>query len=45
LGLAGGAIKVPEFTDHLKTNIEVVKHFLGDIFEIDETEKVIVAKV
>jgi RNA 3'-terminal phosphate cyclase (ATP) len=44
LALAGGAIKVPEFTDHLKTNIEVVKHFLGDIFEIDETEKVIAVK-
>jgi RNA 3'-terminal phosphate cyclase (ATP) len=44
LALAGGAIRVPEFTEHLKTNIEVVKHFLGDIFEIDETEKVIAVK-
>jgi len=41
LALAGGEIKVPHFTDHLRTNVEVVKLFLGDVFEIDEGERVI----
>ena len=45
MAIVGGAIRVPEFTEHLLTNIEVVKHFVGDIFEIDETERVVVAKV
>ena len=45
LALAGGALKLPQITDHLRTNIEVVKHFVGDIFELDEGERVLTAKV
>ena len=45
LALAGGQIKVPLLTDHLLTNIEVVKHFVGDIFEVDQKGRVITAKV
>ena len=45
LALVGGAIRVPQFTQHLTTNIEVVKLFVGDVFEIDKTEKIVTAKV
>jgi RNA 3'-terminal phosphate cyclase (ATP) len=45
MAIVGGTIKVPQFTEHLKTNIEVAKLFVGDIFEIDETEKVVRAGV
>jgi RNA 3'-phosphate cyclase len=41
MALAGGTVKVPEITEHLRTNIEVVKHFVGDIFKIDEANRVI----
>ena len=44
LALAGGILKVPKFTQHLLTNLEVAKLFIGDIFEIDEGEKLIIAK-
>lgn len=44
LALGGGAIKVPQITDHLTTNIEVAKYFVGDVFEIDAKEKVIRVK-
>jgi len=45
LALAGGKIKVPQLTSHLKTNIEVAKLFVGDIFKVDEAEKVVEADV
>ncbi|RTZ67360.1 MAG: RNA 3'-terminal phosphate cyclase [Aquificaceae bacterium] len=45
LAIVGGTIKVPKFTSHLLTNIEVVKHFVGDIFEIDQSEGLVSAKV
>lgn len=37
-------IKVAEVTNHLKTNIYTVEHFLGKIFEIKEKERIIIAK-
>jgi len=45
MAIAGGTIKVPRFTEHLKTNIEVSKLFVGDIFEINEPEGVISVRV
>lgn len=45
MALVGGVIKVPEFTGHLLTNVWVCEKFLGKIFEIDEKNKVIKAKV
>ncbi len=45
MALAGGEIRVPELTPHLLTNIEVVELFVGKVFEIDETERVVRARV
>jgi RNA 3'-phosphate cyclase len=45
MALVGGTIKVPQFTPHLLTNIEVVKHFVGDIFDIEQSEGLVTAKV
>ncbi|NPA33285.1 MAG: RNA 3'-terminal phosphate cyclase [Aquificae bacterium] len=44
LALSGGAIRVPAFTGHLLTNVWVCELFLGKVFDIDEKEKLIVAK-
>jgi RNA 3'-phosphate cyclase len=44
LAITGGEIKVPSFTSHLLTNIEVVKHFVGDVFELDEGERVVAVR-
>ena len=41
LALSGGAVKVPRWTPQLSTNIEVVKRFVGDVFQVDENERVI----
>ncbi|NPA13848.1 MAG: RNA 3'-terminal phosphate cyclase [Aquificae bacterium] len=35
LALAGGQMRVPQITSHLKTNIEITKQFLGDIFTLE----------
>ncbi|NPB04914.1 MAG: RNA 3'-terminal phosphate cyclase [Aquificae bacterium] len=45
MALVGGAVRVPEVTSHLRTNVEVAKLFVGDVFELDEKERVLVAKV
>ncbi len=44
LGLFGGKIKVSEITEHTRTNIHVVEQFLGNIFDVDEKNKVISTK-
>ena len=41
MALAGGEIKVPRFTGHLKTNIWVCELFLGEVFEVDEKRKIV----
>jgi len=35
------SIKVSEITNHCRTNIYTIQQFLGDIFKIDEREKII----
>ncbi len=45
LALVGGRIKVPEITSHLETNIEVVKLFVGDIFQLDREGRILSAEV
>ena len=44
LAMLGGKIKVSEITLHTRTNIWVCEKFLGNIFTIDETKKVIEVK-
>ncbi len=41
MALAGGTIKLPRITEHFKTNIKVAKLFVGDVFELDESERVL----
>lgn len=41
MALAGGEIKVPTFTEHLKTNVWVCEQFLGKVFEIDQDRKIV----
>ncbi len=43
LALFGGSVKVSEITNHARTNIYAIKHFLGKMFEVDEKEKIITA--
>ena len=41
MALIGGKIKVSEITNHCMTNIYAIQQFLGDIFKVDEEEKII----
>ena len=41
MALAGGSIKVSEITHHCRTNIYTIQQFLGEIFRIDEENKII----
>ncbi len=42
MALAGNSkIKVSEITNHCRTNIYAVQQFLGEIFKVDENEKII----
>jgi len=45
LALGGGAIKVPRITDHLLSNLKVVKHFVGDTLELDKSTNIIYSKI
>lgn len=39
--VGGSAIKTSEITNHCKTNMYVIKEFLGETFKIDEKESII----
>ena len=41
LGLVGGRMRTSELSSHLLTNIETCKYFLGDIYKVDEKNKII----
>jgi len=41
MALIGGTIKVSEITSHCRTNIYTIHQFMGEIFEVDEKEKLI----
>ncbi len=41
---AGGTFRATKITEHLKTNVWVVERFLGEVFEIDEREKLVRVK-
>ncbi|MAG91473.1 RNA 3'-phosphate cyclase [Candidatus Woesearchaeota archaeon] len=41
LALTGGSVRVSEITNHCKTNIYTIQQFLGEIFKIDDKEKII----
>jgi len=41
MALFGGKIRVPELTNHTKTNIYVTENFLDVKFKVDEKEKII----
>jgi len=45
LAIVGGSLKVPEITPHLETAVKVAEHFVGEVFELDKTEKTLTAKV
>ncbi len=45
LALFGGKIKTSEITEHTKTNIYAAEKFLGKLFEINEKEGIITAKL
>lgn len=36
IALAGGSYKVPEMTDHVKTNMQVIEKFLGTKFKVKD---------
>ena len=44
MALIGGKIKVSEITDHCRTNIYTIEQFLGEVFEVDEKEKMVMVK-
>ena len=39
--IGNSSIKVSEITNHCRTNIYTIQQFLGDIFKVDEREKII----
>jgi len=41
LAIAKGSVKTSDITSHCKTNIYVIGKFLGEIFEVDEDDKII----
>ncbi len=41
MALVGGKIKVSEITNHCRTNIYAIEQFFGNIFNIDDKEKII----
>jgi RNA 3'-phosphate cyclase len=43
LALFGGRIKVSKISSHAKTNIYVAEQFLGNIFEVNENENLIIS--
>jgi len=45
LAMFGGKIKVSSISSHTRTNIYAVEQFLGNIFEIDEKEKIILCNL
>ncbi len=42
--IGDSTIKVSEITNHCRTNIYTIHQFLGDIFRVDEKEKMIIAE-
>ncbi len=44
LALFGGRVKIPEFTNHLLTNIYTIEKFLDIKFDIDKERRIISAK-
>jgi RNA 3'-phosphate cyclase len=41
MALAGGKIKTSKITNHSRTNIHTIEKFLGKVFEVDESNKII----
>ena len=41
MALVGGKIKVSEITNHCRTNIYAIEQFFGNIFNVDDKEKII----
>ncbi len=41
MALVGGSIKVSEITNHCMTNIYTIEKFLGNVFKVDEIDKII----
>ena len=41
MALVGGYIKISEITNHARTNIYTIEQFMGNIFKVDEKDKIV----